>query len=517
MDELNGRECCHAQRSWWFWHGLVTMEPISRRRALQLGALGAAGVIVGGWGLARELGAFDGGSTAGGGAPGGWPTELRSSGGLLRVELDAARRTVDVAGRRVTMLGYTDSVPGPTLRLVPGDRLQVRLRNSLDDPTNLHVHGLHVSPVGNGDNPFLTINPGETFDYEYQLPAEHPTGTFWYHPHLHGMVADQIFGGLYGAIIVEEASPAPVALERVLIISDVSFDADGNVRQASMQEQMMGREGELLLVNGQVSPVLVGRPGERERWRVINACPSRFLRLAVAGHQLQVLGLDQGLSARPEDVTELLLAPGNRADLMIVLQAGTAELRTLGYDRGMAGMGMMGSTNTSGPATLATLTVTGDAVAAAAPVPDGPTPRDLREVTVARRRELTMNMGMGPGMGSGMGPGMGGGMMSFTFDGRQFDHHRTDQQVAAGDIEEWTILNTSPMDHPFHLHVWPMQVVEVGGRAVELATWRDVVNVPAGGSIVVRIPFEGFTGRTVYHCHILDHEDLGMMGVIEVG
>ena len=243
------------------------MEPISRRRAVLLGALGTAGVAVGGWGLARELTGPGSRTPSGGGSALTGPPELRSSGGVLAVELHAAPRTVTVGGDRVTMLGYADTVPGPTLRLRPGDRLAIRLRNGLDEPTNLHVHGLHVSPQGTGDNPFVVIEPGEDFDYSYQLPPDHPTGTYWYHPHLHGTVAAQVFGGLYGAIVVEEDDPVPVARERVLVVSDVSFDA-GNVAGVSQQEQMMGREGEVLLVNGQVAPVLEGRPGERERWRV---------------------------------------------------------------------------------------------------------------------------------------------------------------------------------------------------------------------------------------------------------
>lgn len=111
---------------------------------------------------------------------------------------------------------------------------------------------------------------------------------------------------------------------------------------------------------------------------------------------------------------------------------------------------------------------------------------------------------------------MGGSMMGFTIDGRSFDPARVDLSVAAGAIEEWTIVNTSTMDHPFHLHVWPMQVMEIGGRAVEAPTWQDVVNVPANSQSRVRIAFENFTGTAVYHCHILDHEDNGMMGVISV-
>lgn len=111
---------------------------------------------------------------------------------------------------------------------------------------------------------------------------------------------------------------------------------------------------------------------------------------------------------------------------------------------------------------------------------------------------------------------MSGGMMSFTINGQEFDAGRTDSPVAADAVEEWTLRNSSPMDHPVHLHVWPMQVVEGGPDDLADPVWLDVVNVPAFGQVTVRIPFEDFTGRTVYHCHILDHEDLGMMGTVEV-
>ena len=106
-------------------------------------------------------------------------------------------------------------------------------------------------------------------------------------------------------------------------------------------------------------------------------------------------------------------------------------------------------------------------------------------------------------------------MMSFTINGEMFDADRTDTTVQAGSIEEWTLTNTTQMDHPLHLHVWPMQLVEENGKAVESVVWQDVVNVPAAGRVKVRIAFDDFAGRTVYHCHILDHEDNGMMGVIE--
>jgi FtsP/CotA-like multicopper oxidase with cupredoxin domain len=286
-----------------------------------------------------------------------------------------------------------------------------------------------------------------------------------------------------------------------------------------MMAQMMGREGELVLVNGQARPRLHARPGERERWRIINACSARYLRLRIDGQQMQLLGVDSGRFAAPRDVHEVVLATGNRADLLVTTAAGTSELHTLPYNRGgmtemmggepgMSGMDGASGNDTPSSATgdaigLASLEVTGTAAAPLPPVPRQPAPRDLRVETVTGRRELTFAIGMGPGG------------MRFTLDGKKFDPNRIDQQVRAGAVEEWTITNTSPMDHPLHLHVWPMQLIEHTGQPVDTPTWQDVVNIPGRGSIKVRVAFEKFTGRTVYHCHILDHEDRGMMAVID--
>jgi FtsP/CotA-like multicopper oxidase with cupredoxin domain len=311
---------------------------------------------------------------------------------------------------------------------------------------------------------------------------------------------------------VEDSDPIETVRERILIISDMSFDSSGQIAQATQMDRMAGREGRTVLVNGQVNPELAAKPGERERWRVINACTSRFLKLRLDGQKLQLLGKDSGRFRIPEPVDEVLLTPGNRADLLVTASAGTSILRTLAADRGSAGA-MMGSSSST-DANLATLTVAGASAAAAPAVPHQSTPRDLRTAPLSGRRTLTFAMGDG-GMGGG-GMAVGSGMMGFTIDGKSFDPARVDTAVAAGAIEEWTLRNTSPMDHPFHLHVWPMQIIEQSSQKTATPLWQDVVNVPARGSVRVRIAFDDFTGKSVYHCHILDHEDNGMMGVIEV-
>lgn len=485
------------------------MKPISRRTALTMGGAGLVSTVVGGTGLWRELSTSVLDPVAG--ELFTEPEVLRSTGGLLEVRLEAALGSHEVAGREAATLGYNGGLPGPTLRLRPGDTFRVELVNRLDRVTNLHVHGLHVSPEGNGDNVFVAVEPGGAHRYEYRLPDNHPPGVYWYHPHHHGTVADQVFGGLYGAIIVEDDEEIPVDRERVMVVSDITLDSRGSLVSPSTMEQMMGREGELVLVNGAAEPDLKGRAGERERWRVVNACTARYLALRLPGQRARVVGRDVGRLPRDMALEDVVLAPGNRLDLVVDLSEGGSELTAMPVDRGgMMGQMMGGGPmpGGDGPVTLARLSVSASGDRAAGEIPPGPTVRDLRDADADGRRSLTFQVGMGAMMGGGGGP------MSFTFDGAEFDADRIDQQVGMGTVEEWTIGNDSPMDHPFHLHVWPMQLVETDGRELSEPVWLDVVNVPARSQVKVRVAFEDFGGRTVYHCHILDHEDRGMMGIV---
>ena len=487
------------------------MEPISRRQALLLGGLGVAGTVAGGagmvWTLSSSPAPVSGGELT-------QPPEERSVDGQLQVRLEAAPGPLLLAGRQIAALGYNGRIPGPTLRLQAGDVLKITLVNNLDRATNLHVHGLHVSPAGNGDNVFLSVEPGSSFNYEYRLPRDHPPGVYWYHPHRHGLVADQIFAGLFGAIIVEDPQAVDASVDRVLIVSDVTLDGLGNIPAVPPMARMMGREGELILVNGQSHPQFSARPGQRERWRIVNACVARYLRLRLDGQELQLLGLDSGRFQKPQTVNELLLAPGNRADLLVNTIAGESVLRSFYQSRG-ALPGMMGPgrdprfpTEGRDGVALATLRVSGETVPQPAALPAQQAPADLRSSSISARRQFVLAAGMG--MGGGVG------MTRFTINGREFSEARTDTTVAMGDAEEWTLINTGPMDHPFHLHVWPMQIIEEYGQAKQAAVWQDVVNVPANGRVKVRVAFKDFRGRSAYHCHIFDHEDLGMMGAIDV-
>ncbi|GAA4804509.1 multicopper oxidase family protein [Actinomycetospora chlora] len=489
-------------------------DRISRRRALGLLGLGAAAVTVGatGWATLGTTATTRPSSGLPTGEPLALPPELVSRQGRLDVALTAAPGA-SLAGRLAASWGYNGSSPGPTLRVRPGDVLAVRLRNGLDQPTNLHTHGLRVSPEGDSDNPFIHIAPGETFDYRIAIPDSHPAGTFWYHPHAHGHVADQLSAGLAGALLVDDASEPAVTADRVLLITDTTLTSAGPVA-ADTASRMAGRQGELLLLNGQHQPVIPATTGDLQRWRLINATTSRTLTLHLDAHQLARIALDGNTLPTATIGDTVRLAPGNRTDVLVRPdRPGTVAL-TAGTEPRRA-MGMMGGAATGGETeVLATLATSGPAQAPSAlpTFPAGPAP-DTGATSRARRLTFTMGMGSGTGPGETGASGQG---MTFGFDGRAYDPARTDQAAALGAIEEWTVTNPTPMAHPFHLHAWPFEVLADSAGTPTTGTLQDVVLVPARGWARLRIPFTTVPGRSVYHCHILDHEDLGMMATIAV-
>jgi len=457
----------------------------------------------------------------------GQPDVLASADGRLDVELVARARQIPWGTGTRYALTYNGTTPGPTLVVRPGDRVRITLVNELDVPTNLHLHGLYLSPSGNHDNPFVAVAAGARHTSTYDIAPEQRSLTAWYHPHRHGMVAPQVAGGLAGAIVVRDdldTDPAlTAATERVMVLSDPRIGKTAAVLDASTTQKHQGREGDGVLVNGVSRPSLLATAGTLEHWRLVNASASRYYRLVLDGLSMALIGSDGGRLASPVPVDEIRLVPGERAEVLVApTTGGEFALRTLAYDRGSLGMGTNGGRAiVSPPATIATVSVTGSAPAAALPAQIA-APSTLEPGRATGSRELVLAMGMGmAGMGGmgGMGD-MGGGSdtrggMEFTIDGHTFDPAVTNLRTRLGRVEDWTISNTSAMDHPFHLHVWPFRVLARSDGVPEPG-WKDTVNVPAGGSVTVRVPFDRVTGRTVYHCHILDHEDLGMMGAIRV-
>jgi FtsP/CotA-like multicopper oxidase with cupredoxin domain len=442
---------------------------------------------------------------------------------------------VIVNGVAATLLTYEGSFVAPTIRARRGDRVLLRFRNGLPQtgetnllghpkyPTNVHVHGLHVTPGANpdglpGDDVHLTVMPDEELTYEYLLDAQRPGSLALYHPHVHGSVAEQMWSGLVGAIDVADypittlTNAYDPARTRLLVLKDLTIANGAPTPYTSMMEYMHGKEGDWCLVNGQLNPSLAVGPGEVTRFRIINASNARFYRLALQGHSMWVVGTDGGLLDRAYQVSELLLSPGERADVLVRAGAkGTYKLLALPYAR----QGMMASSQT----TLLTYAVQNSAVADRDPATLGtgtgtidPEATRLVDDAMLPRAQFRLSMGQGRGYVNGISFEVVGGVI------HAFEHMST-----VGTDEIWTIVNDSGMDHPWHQHVNDGQVLATSGGDATYAAyariltqapaWKDTIIVPKFGSVTFRLPIRDFSGMTMFHCHILEHEDIGMMGM----
>ncbi|MEB3343419.1 multicopper oxidase family protein [Okeania sp.] len=436
----------------------------------------------------------------------------QSQDGILELDLTTNLNRINLGNKPAYLLNYNGQIPGPRLEAKPGDTIKINFTNNLPQPTNIHYHGLHIPITGNADNVFLNIPSGDRFTYQFQIPENHPAGMFWYHPHLHGFVAEQLFGGLAGLFIVrgelDEIPEVKAADEQFLVLQDFALDKKGNMLPSQELSIMTGREGNLITANGQLTPNFAISAQGLLRLRILNASTSRFYRLSLEEHPFYLIATDGGALAEPLEMSELLLTPGERADVLVRAnrEPGKYRLLNLPYERvgmGMMGGGMMGrNIPENQPQVLATVSY--DKQVAAVPLPTKliPVP-SLPEPEKVRR--FQMNHGMIPGQG-----------MAFLFNGESYQPERIDTQVQLNTLEDWELINTGIMDHPFHVHGNAFQVLSRNGKPETYRAWKDVVLVRAGETVLMRMPFRDFAGKTVYHCHILDHEDLGMMGNLEI-
>lgn len=433
---------------------------------------------------------------------------FRSVGGKLAATLRAAESNVVLGGRFARLFAFNGLVPGPLMEARSGDEVTIRLENALREATNLHFHGLHIPPTGSADNIFLHVEGNASLTYGFTLPRNHPSGLFWVHPHHHGSVARQLSRGLAAPFVIrgeiDEIPEVAAADEHILLLQDFDLAADGSVIEPSSAELMIGREGSTIAVDGRINPVIPIRENGLVRLRLCNASPSRFYRLQLESHPLHLIGVDGGALGSVRTESEILLVPGERADILIAgtYASGSFRLLSLPYDRGS---GMMGGPGVEGPRTIATFEYRGRS-GRFWTVPNGLV-RPVEALPAPSLPARTFQLGQGMMMGMGSGG-------SFSINGRTFDASRIDAAPRLGTVEEWIYVNATSMDHPMHLHTNPFQIVGPGGAPE--AAWRDIVLVKAGGQARVRVRFDDFAGKTVQHCHILDHEDLGMMATVEM-
>jgi FtsP/CotA-like multicopper oxidase with cupredoxin domain len=413
------------------------MVKINRRQFIILSAAGVGTALVGNW-LRQDIFSQPLASSSA-----NVFGVYQSSDGLLELDLEAKENPVNLAGKQAYLLTYNGQVPAPRLEAKPGDQVRIHFTNNLSQPTNIHYHGLHIPVTGNADNVFLHIQPGEKLTYEFQIPSNHQAGTFWYHPHLHGLVAEQLFGGLAGLFIVrgelDEIPEIKAAKEEFLVLQDFAVNDNGRLINSAYMSLMMGREGDIITANGQVNPSLSLPEQGLLRLRILNASTSRFYRLSLENHSFYQIATDGGALNEPIEVNELLLTPGQRAEVLIKgdRQPGQYRLLNLPYDRGGMGMmgggmmngrgmmggGMMGRNNRDEPTIIATIDYEDQGQSLSIPTKLASI-FSLPEPQTVRRFEL--NHGMNPAVG-----------MAFLINGEAYNHDRLDTQVQLDTVEDW--------------------------------------------------------------------------------
>jgi FtsP/CotA-like multicopper oxidase with cupredoxin domain len=441
------------------------------------------------------------------------PPEMRSRRGVLDAVFLAEPGKVTVATDQVTSNVYNELYIPPTLRVRRGDTLLLRLVNKIGaadveitgkQPTNIHFHGMDVSPKRPGDNVFVNIAPGRSFQYRVEIPDDHPQGLHWYHSHLHTYVDPQILSGLSGMLIVDGGLknhyPEFAELrERVMVLKDINLP---------------GSSAPTRTVNGLFNPPIRSRPGELQVWSIGNLGADAFFNLKLEGHRFWVLERDGNYLRRPRLQDTLFLPPGARTQ--VVVQAGAPGryyFQTTDINTGPTGLpsrrARLGTFVVEG-APFEGAELAGRLERRAARIPSiGLTGDALLTMPVARRRTFTFSDAPD--------------FSAFYINGKTYDENRIDTTVRLGHVEEWTIRNTAGELHVFHLHQTSFLVREVNGVQQDYPGLRDVINVPwqigdTPGEVKLRIPFLNplMVGKFVYHCHIVGHEDAGMMQNIEV-
>ncbi|MDB5391004.1 MAG: hypothetical protein JWM11_6650 [Planctomycetaceae bacterium] len=487
------------------------------------------------------------------------------------------------------LLCYNGQPVGPTIRVKRGTTFHIHLKNNLpiepDDPshsvnatseqphdfctTNLHTHGLHVSPTGNADNVFVSVKPQEDVTYEFNVPADHPSGTFWYHPHHHGSVAYQLSNGVAGALIIEgsprdniadlnDIPEIAAAKERIMLLQLYNYrvdpaGADGvaridattiydvrpNLRACpaiAVPNTDPVTVGQATAINGVISPIIRIAPGEVQRWRLIHGAwdVNRRLYLDDAqGHhatdlqfnEIAIDGMATGTMVpkgnNPDDPSGLLVevGPGQRSDVLIQAPRLTAnETERIYFLCQSAQEVATGMPQPNENLILAKIIVSGRPMHMR--LPDSRELAKCQPFASIRDEELTRT-GASELATAGLNffaTAPGSAVPRFWINKKTYTQYKTPVQIRLNTAEEWKVTAVSE-NHPFHIHVNPFQVVmrmdSEGKNCKPMNVWRDTLYIQKDETYLVRSRFKDFLGKTVIHCHFLDHEDQGMMLPIE--
>ena len=425
---------------------------------------------------------------------------------VVEISITAAIATVSIApDRSVEAWTYNGGVPGPTIRLRVGDRLIVHFTNKLPQPTTVHWHGVRV-PIEMDGVPGVSqpeVKPGESFVYDFTLPD---AGVYWYHPHV--MAAEQVGFGLYGALIVEDPNEqVGVADELVMVLSDMSIVPEGTLEPADAGGSIgtvFGREGSHVLLNGREQSAMTVRSGAPQRWRIVNTAKSRYFALDLNGLTFRQIGTDGGLQEYPTEHDQLVIAPAERADVIVIPKGTPATpltLKTIIVYRGF------GTVEGRFPYhDLATINF------ADGPEYSGPPlPRIGRHIAPiakagATKVDLQFTLVQAPDQAP-----------EYQISGPLFSRKEKAVRARIGETQIWEVTNKSSWSHPLHLHGYFFQVLDAHGEPVRPMAWKDTVTIPFDATLRLIVRFDDRPGAWMFHCQIRDHAEGGLMGSVVVG
>lgn len=409
--------------------------------------------------------------------------DVYSKDGLMHITLIADYDVGKIDNKSFTAMLYNGSLGGPTLHVLPGDKIILDLVNNLNESTNLHFHGLHVSPTNNSDNVFLEVAPGKKQEYVVDIPADHPVGTYWYHSHMHRKAYEQVSAGLSGIIVIEgleKLLPKPLQNIKQQIIALRDFPVNSDPALNTYRT-----------VNGKFNPILNISSGETQLWRIANIGSETFYKIGLPNHVFRILAEDGNPVWNVWNSKDLLLPSGKRFDVLVTANgSGPLPLLALPYypypETLLAYVNIQGSQNQLMDIVPTNLTFR----------------EDLDSRDISNFRVLNFSSDEEDS--------------KYFINNNLFDPNRIDQVVKLGSVEEWKLVNLDEDEHPFHIHTNAFEVITVNGKPYDANGFQDSVLIPGHGQVVIRIPFEDYVGKAVYHCHIMFHEDGGMMGVFEV-
>lgn len=429
-------------------------------------------------------------------------------------------------------IGYNQDYLGPVIRLKNGP-LSANITNELSAPVTVHWHGLLVPGEHDGGPHSAILSSG---NWSADMHIDQPSATAFYHTHAHGRTASDVYAGLAGVIHLmdgrddERGLPSTYGVDDLtLVLQDRRFDANGRMAyDLSMMDVMHGFVGDVMVVNGQIGTVATV-PNGIVRLRLVNGSNARIYSLFLDDNRpMHLIATDGGFLDKPVALESLLLSPGERAEVLVDFSDGRQLTLKSDADPNQGPGGMMGRmrgfVDRFVDRSFTVLDFMTDDVLTAriSRIPDsldGVLPSLEGTETRERFVSLDMVMGMGGMMGrGGMGGGMMGGMGTFGINGRPFDMERIDFEVRRGTTERW-IVDSPMLTHPFHIHGVMFQVVLEDGRSPrpESGGWKDTVLVTERSELLVRFNQPATVDHPfMFHCHILEHEDRGMMGQFTV-